>query len=86
MTKKGNIDMTRNIMFPQFGIVTAIDTDTNEAKVYLPLFQLETKYLKISKLIPIKQVEGTTGLVLSSQVVVSFINGDLEDGIITDWI
>ncbi len=78
--------MKRNVMFPQYGYVTALDVTNHEAKVYLPLFKLETKYLKISKTIPIKQGDNTTGLVLSSQVVVTFANGDMENGIITAWI
>jgi len=41
-------------LFPQIGVVTSINSQTREAKVFLPLFNLETKEVPIPRSIAIK--------------------------------
>ena len=78
--------MARNKVFPQCGIITVLDVPGHHAKVYLPIWKLETNYIRISRVIPVKQAGVENGIVNGSQVVVSFMNGDIADGIITDWV
>jgi hypothetical protein len=85
-TRKGNIDMARNKVFPQCGIITVLDVSGRRAKVYLPIWKLETNYISISRIIPIKQDGVEIGIVNGSQVVISFMDGALDDGIVTGWI
>ena len=99
-------------MFPQFGIVTSLNGDTREAKVYLPLLDMETDYIDIAANIPLTgeklkiKVEGITvrvdnsydaeysdgsqavvsslkGLENGSHVIVSFMDGDAENAVVT---
>ncbi len=77
--------MLKNMNFPQFGIVTSISASERSAKVYLPMYKIETGYIKISREIPIYDIDNY-GIAEKSQVVVSFINGDTANGIITSWI
>lgn len=71
--------------FPQVGIVTAVDATNYRAKAYIPLLDEETDFIRISSL----YVGMGWGLVslphIGQEVVVSFMNGDLNDGIITGF-
>ncbi len=71
--------------FPQIGIVTSVDSTDYRAKVYIPLLDEETDFIRISSL----YVGMGWGLVslphIGQEVVVSFMNGDLNDGIITGF-
>lgn len=75
----------KNDNFPQFGIITSISLSNRSARVYLPLQKIETGYLKIANQIPIKDSNGD-GIAEKSQVVVTFINGDTSNGVITSWL
>ncbi|WP_299449177.1 phage baseplate assembly protein V [uncultured Phascolarctobacterium sp.] len=71
--------------FPQVGIVTSVDNKAYRAKVYIPLLDEETDFIRISSL----YVGMGWGLVslphIGQEVVVSFMNGDLNDGIIVGF-
>lgn len=98
----------KNENFPQFGIITSLSISDRTAKVYLPLFKIETGYIKIARNIPIcdetdqydinieseslGNINGAAdlshkqGISVKSQVVVTFINGDTSNGVVTSWI
>ena len=67
--------MDNRFMFPQFGIITALDKSKNQAKVYLPLFKIETDSIKLSR-IPIVQ------WAVKDEVLVAFANGDINSGVV----
>lgn len=67
--------MDNRLIFPQFGIITALDKSENRAKVYLPLFKMETEFIKLSR-IPIVQ------WAVKDEVLVAFANGDINDGVV----
>lgn len=75
----------KNNTLPQFGIITSISTSNRSAKVYLPLQKIETGYLKIANEIPIKD-SNNDGITEKSQVIVTFVNGETSNGIITSWL
>lgn len=105
--------MGKDNMFPQFGIVTSLNGDIREAKVYLPLLDMETDYIDIAANIPLTgeklkiKVEGITvrvdnnsynaeysdgsqavvssvkGLENGSHVIVSFMDGNAENAVVT---
>lgn len=63
-------------MFPQPGIVTSYDETNGLAKVFLPLYKLETDWIPIAK--HLIDISFTTGV----EVVVVFLNGNADDGVI----
>lgn len=71
--------------FPQVGIVTAVDSEAYRAKAYMPLIGDETSFIRISSL----YVGAGWGFVslpkIGQEVVVTFLNGDFNDGIITGY-
>lgn len=75
----------KNDNFPQFGIVTSVSPSDRSARVYLPLQKIETGYLKISNEIPI-QNGSNAGITERSQVIVTFVNGETSNGVITSWL
>jgi hypothetical protein len=75
----------KNDNFPQFGIVTSVSPSNRSARVYLPLQKIETGYLKIANGIPI-QDGSNAGITERSQVIVTFVNGETSNGVITSWL
>ena len=73
-------------VFPQCGIVTSLDSAAYEAKVLIPVYKYETDYIEIARNIHIRNGANDTGLEVGSVVVVSFINGDINDGKVTAWL
>ncbi|ADY55141.1 putative phage baseplate assembly protein V [Syntrophobotulus glycolicus DSM 8271] len=80
-------------MFPQLGVLTSIGGNT--ARVYLPLFKVETGWIRISSNL-LYELEVTLAgqpgtfdkiaydtLKIGDEVLVVFANGDINQGIIT---
>lgn len=73
----------RQDVFPQCGVVTSVKKDSvYRAKVYLPLLDIETDYIRIGS----QYVGAGWGLYSplhsGNEVLVSFPNGDLNNGVV----
>lgn len=68
--------------FPQCGVVTSVDYDIHRVKVFLPLLELETDYIRVGS----QYVGVGWGLHIlphiGNEVLVNFPNGDLNNGIV----
>lgn len=79
------IQMDDKKHFAQVGIVTAINSSNYRAKVYIPLLDEETDFIRVSSFY-VGQGWGLVSLPhIGQEVVVCFLNGDLNDGIITGF-
>lgn len=70
-------------MSPQAGIVTSLDIQNRRAKVFLPLFNIETDWIAVAKNIiySLVNIVGEVDiLTVGDEVAVIFLNGDLNDG------
>ena len=83
--------MNKNLMFPQAGILTSLALDGNMAKVYLPLFKLETGWIRLStnllfeKSIKLKTLVITTGTIdRSGDTSISYSQIQGESGTIDE--
>lgn len=67
---------------PQCGVVTSIDAAHYRVKVYLPILDLETDYIRVSS----QYVGAGWGMYslphVGNEVLVIFPNGDLNNGIV----
>jgi uncharacterized protein involved in type VI secretion and phage assembly len=71
---------------PQIGIVTSVNNSTYRAKVYLPLLNMETDYIRIATIYAGAGWGVRGALHGGNEVLVVFPNGDLNNGIITNII
>jgi uncharacterized protein involved in type VI secretion and phage assembly len=71
---------------PQCGIVTSVDYAKHRVKVFIPLLDLETDYIRVGS----QYVGAGWGLHVlphdGNEVLVSFPNGDLNNGIVNCWL
>jgi Uncharacterized protein conserved in bacteria len=68
---------------PQNGIVTSVDAETYRVKVYLPLLDIETEYIRIGSMYVGAGWGLRSKLHDGDEVLVVFPNGDLNNGIVT---
>ena len=69
--------------FPQNGIVTKVDLQNQMAAVYLPLLDMETDFIRIASDYVGAGWGQTSKLKIKDEVIVTFLGGDLNQGIIT---
>ena len=69
--------------YPQVGLVTSIDQAAYRAKVKLLLLDVETEWVRIATSYVGQGWGAKTMVHVGNEVLVNFVNGDLNDGIIT---
>lgn len=62
-------------VFPQAGIITAFKETTAEAKVYIPLFTLETEWVPVNTVL-------LSEINVGDEVVLNFLNGNFNNGVV----
>lgn len=68
---------------PQCGTVMSVDTECYRAKVFLPLLNIETDYIRVGAIYAGPGWGMRCLPSVGTEVLVEFPNGDLNEGIIT---